>query len=221
MFETHTLHPDQIRDITPEALDENGRLRVLPTAFWQTTTPQERALFGHRHGLYSFPTVELVEYLRENIGDRPAIEIGAGHGVLAEALGIPATDNRMQEMPRYRGIYEAARQPTVPYGPNIVNCSAQEAVRRYQPAVVIGCWVTHRYDPRRHAAGGNEIGVDEADILRNCAEYVVIGNERVHQHKEIWNRRHAIGYPEFLYSRAQNGTPDFLAVWSGHKKPRR
>lgn len=212
---TFVLDPTSIRDIAPEVLDDRGCLRVLSAAYWVTTTPDERALFGHRHGLYSFPTVELVEHLRGIIGGRSAIEIGAGHGVLAEALGIPATDNRMQEWPKYRAIYAVTGQPAVPYGPNVVDCHASRAVRRYKPQVVVGCWVTHLYDPARYEAGGNEVGVDEEDILRHCETYVVVGNEKVHAGKKVWNRPHKVEYPPFVYSRAHNGTRDFIATWRG------
>jgi hypothetical protein len=209
------LDPNSVRDISSDVLDAQGRLRVLPTAYWVITTSEERALFGHRCGVYSFPTVELVEYLRDLIGKRTAIEIGAGHGVLSEALGIPATDSRMQEQERYRAIYAEHNQPTVPYGPNIIECHASRAVRRYKPRVVIGCWVTHKYDPARHWAGGNEVGIDEEDILRHCEEYIIIGNERTHANKKIWKHRHRIEYPPFVYSRANNGTRDFVATWRG------
>lgn len=212
-MDTFALNPEKTRDITPDALDEHGRLRVLPAAYWATTTPDERALFGHRHGLYSFPTVELVEYLRALTGGRSAIEIGAGHGVLAEALDIPATDNRMQEKEPYRTTYALTGQPTVPYGPNVADCHASRAVRQHKPDVVIGCWVTHKYNPARHEAGGNEIGIDEEDILRNCDTYVVVGNEYVHWGKKIWERPHQIEYPPFVYSRSRNGTREFIATW--------
>lgn len=208
------LDPSKIRDISPEALDGDGRLKVLPAAYWAGTTPDERALFGVNHGLYSFPTVELVEHLREVIGDRKAIEIGAGHGVLADALGIVATDNFQQRMPKYRAHYEQAlRQPIVSYGPNVEDLDAKQAVRRYRPQVVIGCWVTHKYDPKRHFAGGNEIGVDENELLRQVETYVVVGNQKVHRHKAIWAVPHEIEHPDWVYSRAWNGTPDFVARW--------
>ena len=126
MNDTFVLDPGTIRDLAPEALDSSGRLRVLPAAFWAQTTRDERALFGHRHGLYGFPTVELVEHLRELIGGRAAIEIGSGHGVLADALGIPATDSRQQEREPYRSAILAAGQPTVPYGPNVIDCHAMK-----------------------------------------------------------------------------------------------
>ncbi len=209
-----TLDPSRIRDISPLVLDRRGRMRILPAFFWATTTMEERALFGLLNGIYSFPTVELVEYLTEVIAGRSAIEIGAGNGVLAEALGIPATDNRMQEKLPYRLIYQVSGQTPVRYGPNVVDCPADEAVRRYKPDVVLACWVTHRYDPARPAAGGNEIGVDEQDILDHCGTYVVVGNERVHEHKAIWAAPHTITYPPYVYSRASNGSRDFVATWA-------
>jgi hypothetical protein len=214
----HELDPSRIRDISAAVLDNHGRMRVLPAAFWTSTTPSERALFGHQHGIYSFPTTELVEYLRELIDGRSAIEIGAGHGVLAQALGIPATDNRMQAKARYRRIYEQAGQPTVKYGRNVVELNAAAAVRRYRPDVVIGCWVTHKWEPHRHGAGGNEIGIDEANLIANVEQYVVIGNDQVHGFKPIWELPHSRTYLPFIYSRAANGSPDFLAIWPGGKR---
>lgn len=217
-MKTFILDPTRIRDISPEALGEDGRLRVLPASYWATTTAEERCLFGHRHGLYSFPTLELVEYLRDLIRGRIAIEVGAGHGLLAEALGIPATDSRQQEKEPWATTYRLAGQPIAPYGDNIIECHAIKAVRKYRPRVVIGAWVTHKYDPLRHDAEGNEAGIDEPDILRHCTQYVVVGNELVHRGKAIWSRPHTIEYPPFVYSRAVNGTRDFVAVWQGLRR---
>lgn len=217
----HLIDPTQVRDLASEVLDEQGRPRILPAAYWATTTPEERALLGHRHGLYSLPTVELVGHLRQLIGDRSAIEIGAGNGVLAEALGIPATDSRQQEIPEYRMRISLAGQAPVRYGPNVVHMDARAAVRHYRPDVVVGCWVTHRYDPRRHAAGGNEVGIDEEDVIRRCRLYVVVGNEAVHAGKVIWRLPYRIEYPSWLYSRAVNGSRDFIATWRGGKGARR
>lgn len=216
-FPARQIDAVTVRDIAPDVLDHTGRLRILPAAYWATTTPQERSLLGHRHGLYSFPTTELVDHLQQMIAGRPAIEIGAGHGVLAEALGIPATDSRQQEKPKYREIYDNIGQAIVPYGPNIIEMEASRAVRRHKAEVVIGCWVTHKFEPRRPHAGGNEAGIDEANILANCAEYIVVGNTEVHQYKPIWDRPHTIEHPDFVYSRAFNDSPDFIAAWTGRK----
>lgn len=215
MMTPHLLDPSRIRDISHMALDNSGRPRVLPSMVWKRTTPEERMLLGHRHGIYSFPTAELVEHLHTLIGGRSAIEVGAGHGMLAQALGIRATDSRQQEIPHYRAWITALGQPPVRYGPNVIGCDAIQAVRKYRPDVVIGCWVTHRYDPARHWAGGNEMGIDEVELLRWCGQYVVVGNEQVHQHKAIWSLPHTIEYPSWLVSRAMNGSREFIAMWDG------
>lgn len=216
-IEVMDIDPSQVKDLRPEVLDDKGRLRVLPSSFWEGTTMYQRAALGARTGLYSYPTVELVARLKDIIGGRSAIEIGAGHGVLAEALGIPATDNFQQRMPRYKAIYERAGLVPVPYGPNVIDMHASKAVRFYRPEVVVACWVTHKFDIKQPQRGGNEIGVDEPDILRNCAAYVFVGNGNVHKEKPIWDRKHVIEFPPYVFSRASNGSRDFLAVFKGLK----
>lgn len=93
------IDPARTRDLAPRLLDAAGAPRVVPAAALANTTPEERLRFGVEHGIYAFPTEELVAFLRDLIGGRSAIEIGAGHGRLAAALGIPATDNRQREGP--------------------------------------------------------------------------------------------------------------------------
>ena len=151
--------------------------------------------------------------MKERIGDRTALEIGAGSGVLAEALGIRGTDNWQQEDPAIKAIYARIQQPTVPYHPSVEKLTAAQAVARYRPQVVVACWVTHRYDPARHAAGGNQDGVDEESIIANCDEYIFIGNPQVHAGKSIWSLPHEKLQPSWLYSRAANGSKDFIAIW--------
>jgi hypothetical protein len=210
------IDPSKVRDLRPHALDQEGRLRVMPAEFWAGTTLEERALFGHLHGAYLLPTVELVDHLAAIIGERTAIEIGAGNGVLAEALGIPATDSLQQVQPKYLARYLLNRQPIVPYGDNVQELHASRAVRRLKPQVVIGSWVTWKYDPRHPDRKGNEAGVDELDVLRHCETYVMIGNEQVHAPSRLWDREpESLLYPPFLYSRAGNGAREFIAVWKG------
>lgn len=207
------LRPGEIRDLSPLMLSPEGRLKVMPSAALESTTPQERALFGHSHGIYGFVTQELVDHLRGIIAGRPAIEVGAGHGALGAALGIPATDSRMQERPEIAAYYEMLRQPTVPYGPHVEALDYRQAIEKYQPMVVIGSWVTHLYDSKRHAAGGSVHGLDEDWILENCEEYILIGNDTVHEGKAIWTRRHIKERHPFLFSRSMRPGEDFLARW--------
>lgn len=214
-MDTYLADPASIRDISPLLLDNHGRLRVVPARILAETTAQERLLFGVRHGLYSFPTEELCDFLRHRIEGKTAIEVGAGHGALANALNIPATDNRIQEEAAVKAHYQQIGQPTVPYGEHVEKLDAASAVQKYTPNVVIGCWVTHVFDELRPDAGGNMFGIDEAKLIASCDEYIVVGNEQVHAHKPIWAIQHEKLTPPWLYSRAVNGSRDFIAIWRG------
>ena len=208
------LDPSNVRDISSLLLEDDGTFRVLPASAYEGTTPEERLLFGVRHGIYGFPTIELVDFLRERIAGRRAIEIGSGNGVLAATLGIPATDNRQQEDPAIRAYYDSIAQPVVRYGNDVEKLSATEAVAKYKPQVVVASWVTHRFDPARQDAGGSETGVDEVALLKTCETYLFVGNEQVHAKKAIWAMPHSKLTPPWLFSRAMNGSPDFIAIWS-------
>jgi hypothetical protein len=208
--QAHFIDP-RTRDLSADVIGPDGCLRILPASFWAQTTKQERGLLCVRNGVYCLPTLELVERLREMIAGRIAIEIGAGNGVLAQALGIPATDNRMQEDPTIRAAYRAQGQAPVRYGAHVERLDAHEAVEKYRPEVVIGAWITHRYDPSNHAAGGNMFGPDEFAIVLAVQEYILIGHEGVHAPKPLWRRPHTVWHPQFLYSRAMSPGRDFIA----------
>lgn len=220
MFEPpigYLVDTEGVRDLAAEVIDEQGLPRVMPAAYYAATTVTERSVLAIRHGLYCLPTVELVNWLTEFINGRNAIEIGAGNGRLAEALGIPATDAYLQERPDVRKYYENYNQPLIVFGPNVQRLEARDAIRKYQPEVVIGAWITHRYDPRHHVAGGSMFGVDTDMVLRQVEHYVLIGNEKVHAKHPLWRRPHEIHHPSSLYSRAFNGSPDFIAAWKGER----
>lgn len=218
-MQTFVIDPSQINDISQHMLDDAGDLRVVPAHVLQGTSKEERMLFGVRRGLYSFPTVELCDFLKNRIQGRSALEIGAGHGALAKSLGIRASDNHQQNDPQIKAYYDALGQTTVPYGAHVENLDAMDAVRKHQPEVVIACWVTHRFDPARPGLGGNAMGVDEAKIIDSCDEYIFIGNERVHKDKPIWALPHEKITPPWLYSRAGNGSADFIGIWSRSSRP--
>jgi hypothetical protein len=186
---------------------------ILPASAYASTTAPERAFLGLRTGSYGFVTTELVDWLKTRIAGRHAIEIGSGNGALALALRIPATDSMMQDDPAIAGLYAKMGQPTVPYGENVRRINALDAVTHYKPKVVIANWVTHLYKPSRHNHGGNMWGVNEERIIKSCEEYIFIGNETVHAGKSIWKLPHEIIYPDWLYSRALNGSRNFISVW--------
>jgi len=212
MTDAYTLDLTGLRDLAPEVIDDASLPRVMPASFYAETKPDERAWLGLRHGLYLLPTTELVDWLRDHIGQRSAIEIGAGNGAMADALGIPATDNMLQSWPEMANYYRALGQPTITYGPNIIELEASDAVRRLRPQVVIGAWVTHRYERRAHAAGGNQHGPKIDWIRERIDEYIFIGNTETHKHHPLLKQLDEVIYPEWLFSRARGGR-DFIAWW--------
>lgn len=212
-MDVFAINPAKVRDVSGELLDGRGRIQVISARCLAETTAQERLLFGVRQGLYSFPTKELCDFLHARINGRSAIEIGAGHGALAKALSIPATDNRVQEEEGLKAYYREIGQPTVPYGDHVEKLDAAAAVAKYRPSVVIACCVTHRFDPSRPEEGGSATGVDEKALISACDEYIFIGNERVHASKPILKVSHEKLTPPWLYSRAVNGSLDFIGAW--------
>jgi hypothetical protein len=204
-----------VRDITQEMTGEAGLLRVMPASYYAQVHPAERALACLRNGWYGLPTIELCDWLNDFIAGRSAIEIGAGNGALARYLGIRATDNYMQEWPHVKAMYESAKQPPARYGADVEEIDALHAVKKYRPQVVIGSWITHRWNPAEPWRGGNMYGPDIPEILKLCEHYVHIGNEGPHAKDPMWEHPHKIEFPSWLYSRT--GSPerrDFIATWA-------
>lgn len=213
-MEFHTIDRDALRHDPAQqgALDADGRLQVLPHAFWQQFSQAEIGNFCVQRGLYCIPTTELIDWLKGQIGDRRALEIGAGHGTLCAALGITGTDNWMQTWPEIAMRYRAVHQAPVEYGAHVEKCDAKVAIARHKPKLVVAAWVTHKYNPKEHWREGNQFGVEEKPILK-VADYIHIGNRHVHRYKPILELEHEEYEFPWLVSRALNGAPNFIAVW--------
>lgn len=203
-----------LRDIAEAgALDASGRLRILPAAFWRDYTQDEISAFCVRHGLYNVPTVQQLHALGMLLADGLALEIGAGNGVLAQALGIRAVDNHMQTWPEIAHIYRSTGQAAVTYGANVINADATAEVMSMQPDIVLGCWITHRYDPALPALGGNMYAPDERVIVKLARNYVHVGNSGTHRNKPIHTYPHRIYRPDWLVSRAFAGAHNEIRIW--------
>ena len=172
---------------------------------------------------YCFVTAELVDWLRQRIAGRPAIEIGAGQGDLGYHLGVPQVD-----LGRQREAWDAAgygsnplfheQQPTNP-PPDIHRLDAEEAVQRFRPAVVIAAWVTE--PDHTPTAGGPTtlalrragIGVEEIRIIRAVETYIHIGNDVVHAAKRVYRLKHKVVRADWLVSRAFRQEKNSIRVW--------
>jgi hypothetical protein len=200
----------------PDLLDSDGFLKILHAEEYDRILPNALRVWCHKFARYGLPTIELVHWLEERIANRKAIEIGSGAGDLARALAIPATDNRMQEWTTIRAHYSLSGQPIIEYPDFVENFDALDAVAHYKPDVVLASWVTEWIDPRLPPPehGGNIWGVKEDEILATGAEYILIGNRKIHGAKKIMALPHQEFALPFLRSRASCPALDRVWVWS-------
>ena len=199
------------------ALD-NGVLQVVHADFYRQFDQEQLSVFGHRHGLYVLPTHELIdkldELIREASPSRSAIEIGAGHGTLGRALGIPCTDSFMQSDPAVASLYKAMGQPVITYGEHVQRLSALEAVKHCRPEVVVAAWVTHLYTEEEHHRGGNMFGVDEVALLKQIKRYIFVGHNGPHHQKPLFDHQPPTAiYLDGLFSRAADPLGNEIWVW--------
>ena len=104
-------------------------------------------------------------------------------------------------------------QPITHYPNDIIELDAVNAVDKYKPEIVIGCWVTHLYNEAEHWRGGNMFGINEEYILSKVKKYIVIGHEDVHSKKPILDRNYKTFKFPWLYSRSLNTTGNLIYVW--------
>jgi hypothetical protein len=195
------------------ALDEAGGLVVHPAEFWHQFNQPEISHFCARFGYYCLPTAELVAWLTEKIAGRRAIEIGAGSGVLAKALGIPATDNRMQEWPEMIRAYRSIGAAPIRYGQNVKPMEAMKAVKALKPRVVIGTWITHKFRPHEEWRKGNQYGVEEDRLIKHVEMYVHVGHTRIHEPKPALEIPHGEFEAPWLVSRAIATGHNYICWW--------
>lgn len=196
-------------------LDSDGKLIVLPYKVLKDVPRNHLVLFCVKKGFYSIPTQELIDFLKEEIGDAydQTIEIGSGNGVYSRELGIRGTDNLMQLAPKVRELYENMGQAIVPYGADVEKIDAVAAVKKYKPKIVIGAWCTHKYNPQEHWRGGNEFGINEKAILSKADKYIHIGNESAHDKKPILSKKHRAIKEDWILSRSQHDKKDVIYIW--------
>lgn len=146
-------------------------------------------------GLYTFPTVELTDWLHSEIDDDPtlephtAIEICSGTGWIGRTLGIPTTDSRLQERDDIRQAYLKQGAMPIQYPQDIEPLDALSAIRKYQPEYVVASYCTHLWGTGS-LKSGNAFGVDTRWVIQHCARFYHIGNDDIHSRDPIMRRPH-------------------------------
>lgn len=202
--------------------DEEGRLKAVSNDILREIPHPHLRYFCHVHGLYSIPSLELMDALELLIGPKEkALEIGAGNGVYGRHLGIKSTDNYMQH-DKNKAKYKSALDMIniagvipVQYGYDVEEYDAIEAVRKFKPSTVIGAWVTHKYNPREHERGGNMYGVDMHQMLdrKSVERFILIGNKDVHASNPLMDLPHKEIMMVGIYSRASNEQANRIFIW--------
>ncbi len=162
-------------------------------------------------GLYQLPVVELVDWMRERIAGRSALEICAGHGWLGEALGVVSTDGWVLDHPALRVRRALLGEQNCRPLPRVEKLEALDAVRKYRPEVVFGCFCTHLWCPKTRT--GSALGVDDAAIFktRSVQTYILVGARSVHQHRPFLKQSHETYQFPWLFSR---GEEPRIWVWN-------
>lgn len=194
-------------------LFENKLLKVVSSECLSKIPQMHLTILGHKKGIYCFPTLELADWLTQNFDINNMIEIGSGNGALARHLKIPATDSKLMQDSAISALYTLMGQPVTKYPDDVIKLDAIQAIEKYKPKTVLGCWVTHKYsedDPDRE---GNMYGVDETWVLQHVDQYIIVGNENVHNKKKILEIPHQEYKFSWLFSRSQEPTKNIIYVW--------
>lgn len=212
-YEIIDVTPWEVAYLDKLLLGEDGRMLVKPHAFYQQQNPVHLRVWLNLHARYNVPTVELVDWLSEQIKGKTALEVGAGCGDLGYRLGITMTDSQQQvnEPATVDYIRLLGMKPTQP-PPDVLAEDAENAVRKRKPDVVIAAWVTQRWKPGDEH--GNMFGPREDYLLARCGKYILIGNENVHGQKRLLQVPHETHRFPWLVSRAQDQSKNLVYVWT-------
>ncbi|CCH02041.1 hypothetical protein FAES_4041 [Fibrella aestuarina BUZ 2] len=186
-----------------QLLMPDGKLVAVPAAELSRFKQEYLSYFCLKNALYQLPTTELIQFLRDEIGDRIAIEVASGNGATGRALGLPLTDSYLQDGTNKTVVaqYAAMGQPLVRYGTDVQKLEALEAVAYYEPQVVVACWATHL--DQSISGYGNYWGVDEGLLMKSVETYIHVGNQLTHACKPVLStHQHRIVAADWLYSRS-------------------
>jgi len=205
------LEDKDISYLNPILLGKDGLPKVVPYDNIKNIPNEDICLWCVRNGVYQIPTSELIEFLRNEIGNHFAIEICAGHGHIGRSLGIPMTDSYMQTIPEIMNYYNALRQKPIHPPNDVMRLEAVEAVETLKPEIVIGCFATHKY--QYGDENGSQYGVNEEYILGKVKKYIHIGNRNTHRAKRILKIPNSSFSFPWIVSRAIDQSKNAIWIW--------
>ena len=161
-----------------------------------------------------------IDWLKEQVAGRSAIEICSGTGVIGRAMGIISTDSHIQSSPQMIAYYATIGQmPTFP-PEDVLKFEANEAVDYFKPSVVLGSYITQKYLPGDEVepkVGSSFYGVDELALLPKVETYIAIGNKSTHGDKRIRKLPHTSYQFPWLFTRSVKPEENEISVWNSTK----
>lgn len=221
VIEPELVNYDRAKEIIESLIGPGGRIYPIPYSYIKNDTLDTLNLVMQAMGLYTFPTLELCEWLESQIDDSPeyephsAIEICAGTGWIGRQLGIPMSDIKNMENQTVQKIMLGSFSVPTVYGDDVETLEASEAVRKYQPDIVIGSYVTSKQlvdkiDRKKSKTIGVklpyggvlkqnlmdlarkeiQVGVDVKGICRKVYKVILICNMRTHKNESYMSLPH-------------------------------
>lgn len=216
-MQVHVVQNEDVSYMDKLLLDSKGMLQPVAAKELLELPPTHLMIWGNKNGVYTFPTHELIDWIREKINGRKAIEICAGNGVIGRSLGITSTDSYIQTTPEMVFYYKAINQ--VPIFPpcDVLKFEANEAVDHFKPEVVVGCYVTQKYlygDEGPPKIASSFCGTDELLMLSKIKTYIFVGNFSTHKDKRIRSQPHTVYKFPWICTRAGRPEENEIVVWN-------
>ncbi|WP_143056578.1 hypothetical protein [Chitinophaga sp. YR573] len=204
-----------VRHLDDFFLDNNGHLKAISALELHKIHEVERSAWAQMNSVYHFITKEMIEWLKEKIEGRSAVEICAGNGGIARLLGIPATDSYYETEPN--GIDYCLKKGIRPVFPaaDVIKMEANEAITYDKPKVAIGAFVPQIYlhSDVNSDNPGKTWGVDEVLLLKKVQTYIMLGNEIVDKGKRIFKLPHQTYRLPWQITRANEQALNRIWIW--------
>jgi hypothetical protein len=194
-------------------LDDQGIIKLQSADFYKTLDYTELRVWCICRAIYQLPTVELIEWLKDNFNLDKAIEIGAGNSYLYHHLNVKGTDNYSEQIPQVKLTHQILKQPSTDPPPEVEKIDAIAAIKKYRPETVITSWMTLKCVDPEDVDAGHKYAPDEQEILDTGVTYIHIGNEEIHGDREIMNKPHQTYYFDWLVSRGKYPEKNCIYVW--------
>lgn len=217
-----TIIKNENVDYLDEILLKQGQLQVVPMLVLAAVPQLHLSIWGNKNGVYCFPTTELIDWLKDQIDGRSAIEICSGTGVIGRALGIPRTDSYFQTRPEIVAYYAIYGQKPIYPPDDVLKFEANEAVDHFKPAVVLGSYITQKHVDGDELAtpkiGSSHYGIDELSLLPKVETYIAVGNKSTHGDKRILKFPHTTYNFPWIYTRSVKPEFNEITIWNKNDK---